>query len=392
MTDMKLGVHHNHAVELEEASSEMEDTRARNEICVAGPEIRELRSRESTSMILFRNLRWDQDRSLTFLDEAASTLNKTVAGYEKRPNSDTSPLAPVVRACGLWYPDGNVIIHAGSLVFRVFRGILSEQSLVLQALLSPENLNKYDVFDGCPVLPLPLSGRDAILFNTFLKRFRFDFIAVVHRLSCTYEIHALRRKMLIIISSAYPTNLAEFSAAGLHPSYCRDEILLVIRFGREHSVDWILPLAFYRYCLEMTTRTLFYGVDYAGENIVLRTEDQALCHASHNIMCEANIAEVLARYDARLNDAGCTGGQACQESRSREADALLQSLTSVPNLFPSWSPEPDSKLCPTCLEGTLQWHRGQRQAFWDGLPRFFELPDWTVLNELKEAALWKSEK
>ncbi|KAJ7505004.1 hypothetical protein B0H11DRAFT_1709038 [Mycena galericulata] len=353
---------------------------------------------KSTPILLFRNLVRDQDRNPSFLHEAANTLKGTVAGNENQPNYDTFPLAPVERVSGLWYPDGNVIIHAGPLVFRVFCEILSEQSLVFRALLSPENLNKYDVSDGCPVLPLPLSGRDAmyllsaILFDSFLKRFRFDWIAVVHRLSCTYEIPTLRRKMLIIISSAYPTNLVEFSAAGLGPSYVGDQILLVIRFAREHSVDWILPLAFYRYCLEMTTRTLFYGVDFAGENIMLRTEDQALCHAAHKIMSEANIAEVLARYDTRLDDAGCTGGQACQESRSREADALLQSLNSVPNLFPSWTPEPDSKLCPTCLKATLQWHSGQRQAFWDGLPGFFGLPDWTVLNELKEAALWKPER
>ncbi|KAJ7473821.1 hypothetical protein B0H11DRAFT_1728704 [Mycena galericulata] len=383
-------------VEIDALESDIIKVSTELELAVAGY-VDQQRLEHITSTDNLRYLLRDLEGTLSSLRQRISSSKQDVPENEILPNLDPVSLAAVERANGLWYPDGNLIIHAGDLVFRVFCGILSEQSPVLQALLSPEKLSKCAVFDGCPVVPVPHSGSETVYFlsaifklksfDSLLKRISFDAIAAVHRLSYTYQIPDLQRKSLILISSVYPTTLAEFSTAGLGPSYCRDQILPVIRFAREHSVDWILPLAFYRYCLEMTTRTLFYGVEYSGENMVLSTADQARCHEATKNMSKTNIAESLARYDARLKDDGCTGREACRDSRFREADTVLHSLGSVPDVFFRWTPEPDSKLCSNCSQETARWHDERRRAFWDGLPGLFGLPDWTILNEMKEAAL-----
>ncbi|KAJ7115386.1 hypothetical protein C8R44DRAFT_855384 [Mycena epipterygia] len=315
---------------------------------------------------------------------------------ENPPTSAPVSLAILERVESLWYPDGNLVIHAGSVIFRVYRGMLAKQSPVLGELLHPSKLSRYDVFDGCTVLHLPYSGTETIYFlaaifdaNSFdplLRHIDFDSIAAVLRLSSDYQIAPLKRKALKLLSSLYKTTLPEFGRAGLEPSYCRDQIIPVIRFAREHSIDWILPLALYRFCLEMTGQNLVEGVEYGGIRLKLSPEDQIRCFDAGAAMRSANTAQILARYETRLSHAGCTGGDACRQSRFREADTLLYRLPDLPALAECWAPEPDSKLCQGCREDMFQWHANRRRSFWDGLPGLFGLPDWTVLNEMKSIA------
>jgi hypothetical protein len=228
------------------------------------------------------------------------------------------------------------------------------------------------------------------------RKISFDAIAGVLRLSTFYQIAPLRHKALALLSSVYPTSLPDFTDNGLGPSYCRDQILPVIQLARAYNLDWILPLAFYRFCLEMTGRNLVYGVEYAGARVVLSPADQALCFDARGTMCEANNAAILARFQARfksVSEAGfCTGGEACRVSRFREADTLLQAVGALPDLVRHWEPEASSNLCPACLGDMREWHRSERQAGWDGLPGLFRLPDWTVLNKMKRVALGEEEE
>jgi hypothetical protein len=166
-----------------------------------------------------------------------------------------------------------------------------------------------------------------------VTRRNFDAIAAVFRLSLSYQIPALPRKGLTLLSSVYPTTLAELTSAGFNPSYCRDQILPVIQFARKHSIDWILPLAFYRYCLEMTGRTFVYSVEYGGTQVALNLADQERCFDALNTMRAANTAALLERYVTRASDAGCTGGAAFRKSRLGEGAVLLPRLGSMPDLL-----------------------------------------------------------
>ncbi|KAJ6541210.1 hypothetical protein DFH09DRAFT_1368319 [Mycena vulgaris] len=309
--------------------------------------------------------------------------------------AETAALATLERAEGLWDPEGNLIIHAEAVLFRVSRWMLTKQSPVLEEMLAPFKITTYDTFDdGCPVLHVSFGSAetahflaaifDPDSFNHLLRHISFDAIAAVLRLSTAYQISGLRQTALIHLSSKYPTTLADFSRTGLSPSYCRDQILPVIQLAREHAVDWILPLAFYCFCLGMTGRTLMSGVDYG---VVLGVADQTICYDANSAMRAERASAILARYETRLGDEGCTGGEPCRRSRFREADTLLHSINSVLDLFRRWEPEAGSNLCGACLADMRQWHVNQMQAGWDGLPAMFGLPDWTILNQLKEATL-----
>ncbi|KAJ7740467.1 hypothetical protein DFH07DRAFT_751615 [Mycena maculata] len=312
---------------------------------------------QSAAAEKYRNDLTDREETLNSLRETVDSLLDTITVYENLPSPDTVSLATLERASGLWYFDGTLIIHSGSLIFHVFRGMLAEQSSILEDLLSPENLGTYDVFDGCPVVPLPHGSSEVWYFlaaifkpnslDSLLKS--FDSIAAIFRLSSFYKVPVLRRKALVLLSSVYPSTLDEFSHEGLSPSYCRDQILPVIQLARHYSLDWILPLAFYRYCLEMTHTTLFCGVEYGGSQILLSAPDQALCFEADRVMSSAYRIEIRQRYRARLT-AGCDGNPECRESRLSEASRLLDQQESVSEILVRWAPESNSKLCPLCLE------------------------------------------
>ncbi|KAJ6505301.1 hypothetical protein C8R45DRAFT_894582 [Mycena sanguinolenta] len=330
------------------------------------------------------------------MDKALQTLHarQTVHG-------DALSLAASERDSSLWFDDGNLIVQAGPLIFRIFRVMLAKLSPVLEELLTPQKLFSYDVFEGCLVLSVSDDGADVTHFlsaifnpNSFdplITRIGFDAIAAVFRLGTIYQIPTLPRKALILLSSVNPTSLTEFVDMGFNPSYCRDQILPVIQFAREHAIDWILPLAFYRYCLEMTGDSQAYGVEYGGTRVVLSLEDQKHCYDAHSAMCAANKTAVLNRYLTRVRDTGCTGGTECRTSRLDEGAMLLPRLGCLPNIHLPWQPQTNSQLCSECLQDKRHWDLELRQSFWNELPGLFGLRDWALLNELKNVALREAE-
>ncbi|KAF7339014.1 BTB domain-containing protein [Mycena venus] len=309
---------------------------------------------------------------------------QSVGGDSER--GDTISLSTFERASGLWFKDGSLIIHADPLIFRVSRDMLAQQSPTLEELLRPQKLATYDVLDGCPVLQVPHNPAEvshflaAIFkpssFDSFFTRISFDVIVAVFRLSTIYQIPGLPRKALTL-------PLLRVSN--------KDQILPVIQFAREHSIDWILPQAFYRYSLEMTGENQVFGVEYGGAQVVMSPNDQARCHNALFAMCTTHTAAILERYVTRVSDRGCTGGATCRESRLDEGWALLQRVGTIPNVFLSWTPQANSQLCAVCLEDMQHWNLNQRESFWNDLPGLFELPDWATLNELKDAALLEGE-
>ncbi|KAJ7233718.1 hypothetical protein B0H12DRAFT_167140 [Mycena haematopus] len=341
-----------------------------------------------------------RDGELELLRQYRQCADTLQAICDRRMKSTIS-LPHFERINSLWFDDGNLIIQAGTHLFRIFRGMLVKHSLVFEELLSSQNLSTYEVFDGCPILVVPQDGiavghflaaiYNPNSFDQLISRIEFDAIAAVFCLSTIYQIPGLPRKALTLLSSAYPTSLAEFVDVGFGPSYCRDHILPVIQFAREHSIDCILPLAFYRYCLEMTGDTQAYGVEYGGVRVVLGLADQKRCYDAHSAMCAANKAAVLDGYATRVSDVGCTGGTECQTSRLHEGAKLLPRLGSLPDILLSWAPQADSQLCSGCLKKMQQWDLHLRQSFWDDLPCLFDLPDWAVLNQLKSATLGEAE-
>ncbi|KAJ7684176.1 hypothetical protein DFH06DRAFT_1138 [Mycena polygramma] len=123
------------------------------------------------------------------------------------------------RVDALWFPDGNIVLSAHGVLFRVFKGILAARSPVFAEMLRQDGADaaEMEMMDGCPVLHLDDSPADAMYFLKALFDYEFfapypartDFDAIhgVLRLGTKYRVAPLRRRALQHLSSAHPTGL-----------------------------------------------------------------------------------------------------------------------------------------------------------------------------------------
>ena len=59
------------------------------------------------------------------------------------------------RSGRLWYQDGNIVLVADGIGFKVYKGILARQSTVFADMLDIPQPKDRDMYDGCPVVVLP---------------------------------------------------------------------------------------------------------------------------------------------------------------------------------------------------------------------------------------------
>lgn len=72
-------------------------------------------------------------------------LGEDAVEYEERKKHDV-----------LWFEDGTVVLSAKTTLFRVYRGILCQHSIVFKDMFSfpQENTQKINALDGIPVVDL----------------------------------------------------------------------------------------------------------------------------------------------------------------------------------------------------------------------------------------------
>jgi hypothetical protein len=63
----------------------------------------------------------------------------------------------LVRSTKVWYSDGNLVLQAEDMLFKVHRGVLSARSDVFAGMLAVSRPDDPDqeLVDGCPVVELP---------------------------------------------------------------------------------------------------------------------------------------------------------------------------------------------------------------------------------------------
>jgi hypothetical protein len=82
-------------------------------------------------------------------------------------------LNEIAEECSLWYNDGTVVVQAEDTVFRVYGGLLANQSTIFQDMFGvPQPLPQdIDTYEGCPLIHVRDSAPDM-----------YHFLLVLHEL------------------------------------------------------------------------------------------------------------------------------------------------------------------------------------------------------------------
>ncbi|KIJ19652.1 hypothetical protein PAXINDRAFT_127876 [Paxillus involutus ATCC 200175] len=185
------------------------------------------------------------------------------------------PLSNVPKALirsDIWFTDGNVVIIAGSVAFKMHRGQLERHSEVFKDLflvarpwedgeVTNEEGNK--LVDGCPTVDVYDCPSDVYhllvaLYDGFYfpERHASDFSALssVLRLSTKYFVEHLRVQCLARLAHDWPATLAEWDqreaaatdASGRYaPRDTYAHPILAINLALELDLPAVLPSAFY---------------------------------------------------------------------------------------------------------------------------------------------------
>ncbi|KAJ7606080.1 hypothetical protein FB45DRAFT_1140238 [Roridomyces roridus] len=118
----------------------------------------------------------------------------------------------------LWFPEGGLVIQAGSRIFHVTGSILAARSSVFKDMLAIPQPESQAMIEGCPLVVLHDSAEDtehflkAIFDSSFFERppvpTPFPVGEGILRLSTKYDVGYLRLRALLHLATASPLSLS----------------------------------------------------------------------------------------------------------------------------------------------------------------------------------------
>ncbi|KAJ7050536.1 hypothetical protein C8F01DRAFT_682457 [Mycena amicta] len=248
----------------------------------------------------------------------------------------------------LWFADGNIIIAAHGVLFRVYRGLLAARSPVFADLLNDEQPEDAETVDGCPVMHRDDSAADLMYFLRAL--FDYDFFApypaktdfdAIHgilRLGTKYRVEPLRKRALQHLASAHPTSLVAWDAlcssastsnfpppTSAGPSFDFSNLELpIITLARAVNCQWILPTVFFRALATLSSADILDGIDYTSVHVELERADKVLLLEAGPVFLGEPTAEMLGFLWSPTVIPGCEHAN----SNSAASNGMMNACTS----------------------------------------------------------------
>ncbi|KAF7299304.1 BTB domain-containing protein [Mycena indigotica] len=303
------------------------------------------------------------------------------------------------KAEGLWWDDCGMVLQAGNTVYRLSRNFLAMHSPVFRDMLLLPLPEDAETFEGCSLVRLTDTAEDATNFFNALARYdffpphplptTFPILASVLRMSDKYGVDGLRARALAHLSAVHPTTLGDFralpSGKGENPLidglYQASAEMVVL--ARQLSLDWLLPIAFYRLC-ELNPHPHIFTSELALADKERWLTGLRLLEGTEN----SKMINFL--WTPRTID-GCTSKIKCSEERlacRKEAETwgIIGSKTAMRQLpLDLWDHGDWARLavCNNCLATMMAEHSVALSSFWDRLPAIFDLPSWSALEQRK---------
>ncbi|OSD03792.1 hypothetical protein PYCCODRAFT_1466700 [Trametes coccinea BRFM310] len=344
-------------------------------------------------------------------DSSTTTLTSDEQA-EAHPGS-SEPVKPPQPDDEFWFEDGNLILIAGDVEFRIYRGPLIANSPVFKDMLSLPSPppNKTEAASGATVAHCICAKNPALVhvqdspedLRHFLQALipgktprvapdddSFHTISACIRLGHKYEVdymvdrslEYLKRCFLVCASSSY--SRPSFPKP---PTFEDVHCIGVVNLARWTNTDILLPPALMA-CCELSATELMNGFSREdGTREVLCREDIGRCFVGRAKLVEASALIALRVFDQTLSP-GCARRTECKPIFLRILDELKNNKDVVcsirwhDSVIPYIQREDrDRYLCWPCYRMLEAREEKEQQEVWNKLPELLGL---TVENWVEE--------
>ncbi|KAJ7782676.1 hypothetical protein B0H16DRAFT_1493957 [Mycena metata] len=266
----------------------------------------------------------------------------------------------------IWYKDGSIVLQAQNTQFRVYWGLLSQNSSFLRDLEDLPQPPDQPTVDGCPVIELPDDAIDvefvlkALYSPTFLCQASLPFAAVAAyiRLGRKYDFKEL-------------FDSAEFEARLVGSEYAPPRIISssgsyfdTVTLLSENRLWSLLPCA----CFRLVTVHTAAGLERSHPCLQL---DLRRCVAGRERLFTKQF-ESGYTFGWRRGWVSACSSFGCSPERLAivEAYSTNACLLSVPEELSFVY----ARLCPACCEKLKPAMLAGFKKLWEELPRAFDMP------------------
>ncbi|KAL0575531.1 hypothetical protein V5O48_006454, partial [Marasmius crinis-equi] len=258
------------------------------------------------------------------------------------PVSGSGTSARLQRSSDVWFHDGNLIIAAEHVCFRVYNGILAHNSSVFADMVQLPQPRTVDEFEGCPVVRVYDKPTDMMHFLKALHDVSyFDFymaesikwacFSAVLRLSTKYQVDYLRQRAVTLLSNLYPTSLAKWDARDSITSLESFEArpFAVYLLAKETDLPTILPAALYLCADSQDINYILEGLESQdGTQIELAWPEKKACIRARETLSIALRTRMFAFLTGQITFPGCRSTSMCNNTRLRWLQGVEASLGS----------------------------------------------------------------
>ncbi|EPT02370.1 hypothetical protein FOMPIDRAFT_1160535 [Fomitopsis schrenkii] len=295
-----------------------------------------------------------------------------------------------------WYRDGNIVIVAQDVGFRVFKSLLAEASEVFRDMFSvptpASDVPRVDESDGATpysivhvsdtadefrsLLTILLHGRRYFFHDTDLP---FDDLANSIRLAHKYVIQDVLEGLLHELENLYPTEFEPWKVDG--PFEESADAIVAVNLARLTNTPSILPSALYL-CCQLDIDKLWEGrTRRDGAVDTLSAGDLKRCVVGKVKLATRNIRIVEETFEPAVS-------RCCTASPSSRCEATLRELKEQlvshayskedeTDALASWknfiTETGDRLLCSSCVRNCIEREKSSREDLWDQLSRLMGL-------------------
>ncbi|EIW56917.1 uncharacterized protein TRAVEDRAFT_128370 [Trametes versicolor FP-101664 SS1] len=298
-----------------------------------------------------------------------------------------------------WYDDGTIILVAGNVEFRVYKGILAENSSVFRDMFSlpqppilAESSDAPSPGDGCPIVHLSDSPEDLRhILRVYTPRTHpspfeapkdpsFAAIAAAARLGHKYQMTRLLEQALTYLKTYYTNDYEAWQKEERWnpPGFRDEEAIGVVNLARFLGETSLLPAALLACC--QLGRNLINGFareDGTREQLTL--DDIGLCLEAKPRLVQETTRSVLHVFEPGASVKCLTAGK-CRGGFRRllkmVEDRLAEVVGTNPfyGLFNRLGAAADVELCQYCRAMAKSRDSGMKQAVWARLPEILGIP------------------